>query len=448
MKQFAINVISLSLLLVFFGCGNNKQTTPVVDEPVARFSIEELLDPTINPDISIVNKKDVRAFYQSKDFTPVWSMQDSLLAEADSLIQFIYNSPFYGLFPDTYHAREIKAALESKKADQLIALDVLLTDSFISLWEHLKYGRKNPAHAKDSLEDVPIENAIRENNVVRYLKSREPQNEEYKYLKAFLSGMLHKREHDHVVVIADTIQTLFSNLERWRWDAPFPDRYIFVNVPSYTMKVIDKNENVLESKVIVGKPETPTHRITSLIERFTIYPYWHIPRKIAVGEMLPVIQKDTSYIRKNNLDVLDRNGNLLKPSQVKWKTFHEDYFPVILRQREGADNSLGVIKFQFKNPYAIYLHDTNAKRLFREDYRALSHGCVRVEKARDLAYYLVQDDSILCTPDDLTQYLEIKHRMDIDIVNPISIFIRYFTAEANADTLKIYEDLYKMDGEN
>ncbi len=142
---------------------------------------------------------------------------------------------------------------------------------------------------------------------------------------------------------------------------------------------------------------------------------------------------------------MDRNGKVLNPSTLKWKTFHEDYFPVILRQREGPDNSLGVIKFQFKNPYAIYLHDTNAKGLFRKDDRALSHGCVRVEKARDLAFYLVKDDSILCTPDDLAQYLEIKHRMEINIVNPIPVFIRYFTAEANADTLLIYKDIYEMD---
>lgn len=211
------------------------------------------------------------------------------------------------------------------------------------------------------------------------------------------------------------------------------------------MKVVDKNEVVLESKVIVGQPDWQTKRITSKIERFTIYPYWHVPRKIAVSEMLPLIQGDTGYINRNNLDVLDRNGKLLDPATLKWKTFHEDYFPVILRQREGSDNSLGVIKFQFKNPYAIYLHDTNAKGLFRKDERALSHGCVRVEKARDLALYLVKDDSILCTPDDLVQYLEIKHRMEINIVNPIPVFIRYFTAEASADTLLIYKDIYEMD---
>jgi murein L,D-transpeptidase YcbB/YkuD len=238
---------------------------------------------------------------------------------------------------------------------------------------------------------------------------------------------------------------LFVNLERWRWESELPDRYLIVNIPAYQMKVVEQGKSVLESKVIVGKPETPTQRITSVIDRFTIYPYWHIPRKIAVGEMLPLIQRDMGYINRNNLDVLDRKGNILDPATLKWKSFHEDYFPVVLRQREGVDNSLGVIKFTFKNPYAIYLHDTNAKRLFKEEECALSHGCVRVEKARDLAFYLVKEDSILCTPEDLQQYLEIRHRMEIDIVNPIPVYIRYFTAEANADTVMFYEDIYKMD---
>lgn len=434
----------LLLLLIISGCKDGKDTSTVSTEPESKLSLEQFLDSTSAHYISMRNRKEVIQFYKENDFLNSWSIGDSLLPAADSLIRFIYNTPFYGLFPETYHIGEIRSMLQSQREERWLALDIFLTDGFFSLRHDLKYGRNNPSNPYDSLERNILQKRVAENSVVQYLKMNEPQHATYKNLKIHLAKILREKGHE-AIEVKDTIQTLFSNLERWRWESPFPDRFIFVNVPSFMMKVVDKNEVVLESKVIVGQPDWQTKRITSKIERFTIYPYWHVPRKIAISEMLPLIQRDTGYINRNNLDVLDRNGKVLDPSTLKWKTFHEDYFPVILRQREGPDNSLGVIKFQFKNPYAIYLHDTNAKGLFRKDDRALSHGCVRVEKARDLAFYLVKDDSILCTPDDLAQYLEIKHRMEINIVNPIPVFIRYFTAEATADTLLIYKDIYEMD---
>lgn len=438
------HLVCLLLLIILCSCKGGGETPSILPEPESRLSLEQFLDSTSAHYISVRNKKVVAQFYEENNFVPAWSMPDSLLPVADSLIHFIYKAPFFGLFPEAYRVGEIRAALQSEDRDRLLPLDILLTDAFFSLRHDLKYGRNNPSNLYDSLEENILQQRIAENSVIQYLKMNEPQHATYRNLKIHLAKILKEKGHE-AIEVEDTIQTIFSNLERWRWELPFPDRFIFVNVPSFMMKVVDKNEVVLESRVIVGQPDWQTKRITSKIERFTIYPYWHVPRKIAISEMLPLIQRDTGYINRNNLDVLDRNGKVLDPSTLKWKTFHEDYFPVILRQREGPDNSLGVIKFQFKNPYAIYLHDTNAKGLFRKDDRALSHGCVRVEKARDLAFYLVKDDSILCTPDDLAQYLEIKHRMEINIVNPIPVFIRYFTAEASADTLLIYKDIYEMD---
>src|SRR5690606_24036460 len=104
---------------------------------------------------------------------------------------------------------------------------------------------------------------------------------------------------------------------------------------------------------------------------------------------------------RNNFDVLDKRGNLLQADSIDWESFSKSYFPVSLRQREGQENALGIIKFVFDNPYAVFLHDTNAKRLFRSRVRAFSHGCIRMEKAVELAHYLVTGD-----PGKKSKYVE------------------------------------------
>jgi murein L,D-transpeptidase YcbB/YkuD len=119
-------------------------------------------------------------------------------------------------------------------------------------------------------------------------------------------------------------------------------------------------------------------------------------------------------------------------------------FPVLLRQREGVDNSLGILKFVFDNPYAVFLHDTNARRLFQNNDRALSHGCIRMEKAIDFAHYLVTgkvgEKSAM-----VEKFLKQKERHNVDLASPIAIHVRYITAEVKGDQIYVYKDLYKQD---
>jgi murein L,D-transpeptidase YcbB/YkuD len=229
-------------------------------------------------------------------------------------------------------------------------------------------------------------------------------------------------------------------MERWRWETPDLDqRYIWINVPSFQLHVIDKGQTILESRIIVGKPESPTPVLNSLVECITLYPYWYIPRKIAIEEYLPEIQKDTSFLMQNNFDVLDRKGNILDPATLDWQRFTTKYFPVSLRQREGSENSLGVIKFIFDNPYAVFLHDTNTKSLFRKKTRMFSHGCIRMEKAIELANYLTRDPKLI------ESKLQLKERWTINLDNPIAIYTRYFTCEYIHDELNFYDDIYGLD---
>lgn len=183
----------------------------------------------------------------------------------------------------------------------------------------------------------------------------------------------------------------------------------------------------------------------SIISSFIIYPYWHAPYSIATKEILPLLQSDASYLKRNNFEVMDRRGNLILADTIQWDLYNADYFPFVLRQREGSENSMGIIKFNFANSYGVYLHDTNTKRLFKAATRPFSHGCVRVEQAVALAHYLVHDDDIYVSPEDLDQYLSLQQRLKIDLQKPIPLKLEYFTAEVLDGTLFFYDDIYKKD---
>jgi murein L,D-transpeptidase YcbB/YkuD len=169
-----------------------------------------------------------------------------------------------------------------------------------------------------------------------------------------------------------------------------------------------------------------------------------VPRSI-IKEILPQIQADSLYLRKHNYQVLDYAGTMLDATTLDWQSFDPETFPYVLRQREGSENTMGVLKFVFANNYNVYLHDTNAKRLFNREQRALSHGCVRVNKAVQLAHYLAKDDDTYVSPEDLDQYLLLQRRLEVQVVKPINLYLQYFTCVEEDGKIVFYDDLYKKD---
>lgn len=249
------------------------------------------------------------------------------------------------------------------------------------------------------------------------------------------------------LTLTDHIRQIEINMERWRHEpGELPERYVWVNIPSYRMKVVEADTIAMQSRIVAGDPKTPTPLLHSTINYFLIYPYWNVPHSIATKEMLPKIQRDTSYLRKNRYEVLDRSNNVIDPAAINWKKYSKNNLPYRFRQREGEDNSLGVIKFNFNNKHGVYLHDTNAKRYFGRDIRALSHGCMRLEKYMDFANYLIRDDSLRYRPDSLQVYLDKRERKQISLKKPLKIYVKYYTCEADTlGNIMFYTDIYRKD---
>lgn len=245
---------------------------------------------------------------------------------------------------------------------------------------------------------------------------------------------------------AEKFKRIAINLDRYKlMPDSMPARYAFVNLPAYRLEVWDNDTLRIESKVIIGNPKTRTPVLTSELTNFVIFPQWTVPMSIIIKEMLPQIQRKVEYLDKQNLMVVDRNDSIIDPHTVKWFRLNKNNFPYQLKQREGDDNSLGVIKFNFRNKYSVYLHDTNARWLFSKKDRALSHGCVRVQEWKKLYQYLVKNDSVRYKPDTLNAWMKRKEKHTVAFSKRTPIYVRYFTCDAKNGTLIMYNDIYAED---
>ncbi|MBX2922278.1 MAG: L,D-transpeptidase family protein [Chitinophagaceae bacterium] len=236
------------------------------------------------------------------------------------------------------------------------------------------------------------------------------------------------------------------NLDRYKLMADtLPYRYVWVNIPSFKLRLWDADTLRFESKVIVGQPKTRTPVLTSELTNFVIFPQWTVPYSIIFKEMLPKIQKNVGYLDKENLMVVDKNDSIIDPVTINWFKLNKNNFPYLIKQREGDDNSLGVIKFNFRNKYSVYLHDTNARGLFARSTRALSHGCVRVQQWEKLYKYLVKNDSVRYRPDTLTAWMKRKEKHTVNFTRKIPVFIRYFSTDVQDGRIVFYDDIYADD---
>jgi len=166
--------------------------------------------------------------------------------------------------------------------------------------------------------------------------------------------------------------------------------YIVANIPETEVRYYQNGKLKLQMKSVVGKKKNPTPTIASYITNIVNFPFWNVPYSVASKELLPKIQKDESYLERNNFEVVDAKGNVIDDSELKWDSYTEKNFPYFFRESTGPNNSLGVLKFNLGNPFSIYLHDTNSKGAFAKDSRFLSHGCVRLEKPIELAEFLTK----------------------------------------------------------
>ncbi|MDX1954856.1 MAG: L,D-transpeptidase family protein [Chitinophagaceae bacterium] len=252
----------------------------------------------------------------------------------------------------------------------------------------------------------------------------------------------------------DRFFQLAITLDRYKLLPPeMPEKYLWVNIPSYQLNLIEKDEVILQSRIVVGKPITRTPVLTSAISQMITYPQWTIPTSIIAKEILPALKRDPGYLAKKGYSLINGDGEEVDPYSVDWSKYSKG-IPYKVVQGSGDDNALGILKFNFNNKYSVYLHDTNQRYFFSRAERALSHGCVRVQSWKELADFIIRNDSTQAVEknnrnflpsDSLSKWLINKEKHTIAIRNRIPVFIRYFTCEAKDGRLTFYDDIYQED---
>jgi L,D-transpeptidase YcbB len=247
------------------------------------------------------------------------------------------------------------------------------------------------------------------------------------------------------VSIYDRIPVIKANLDRWRNTGDPGDHYISVNIPEYELSYVKGGKTVIRLPVIVGSPDRATPVLSSEITKIELNPFWFIPPGMMRRTILPAIRRDSTYLERRNLEVLDENWRRVDPASVDWHSGFSDGFPYIIRQRPGPDNEMGRVKFLFPNRHFVTMHGTPYLNQFNREERALSSGCIRLRTPVQLAATVLDGQDDL----DMVNLLEIINEEDftrVEMDNPVRIHVFYFTSWVDdQQNTHFRKDIYRLD---
>jgi L,D-transpeptidase YcbB len=227
------------------------------------------------------------------------------------------------------------------------------------------------------------------------------------------------------------------------------EQYVYVNIPEYILRYVKNGTIKLQNKAIVGKPTWKTPAFSDQIEKFVVNPEWRIPTSIATKEIAPKVAKNADYLAKNNIEIRENSyidSTTVDPDNINWQAIEPYQFEHFLVKRPGEENPLGEVKYLFPNTQAIYVHDTPAKQRFGQTRRALSHGCIRIDKPFSLAREIIkqQGDVAQLSAIDTARATDQTHTFYLE--KPIPIHLVYWTAWVDEQMLVNFrDDIYQHD---
>jgi murein L,D-transpeptidase YcbB/YkuD len=406
----------------------------------------------------------VLAFYRDRQFAPIWSDAGKAAPRAAQAMTFLKGVAADGLDPADYPT----PAFDDPQ--KLAADELMLTQSVLAFARHASMGRvafsrvsgavyfdqKAPA-AADVLGKLADGTDVRAS-----LNSYNPQSPQYKALKAELAAIRSgknvepkpapepkvaekgkgknkhtakaapKQEAKETTSATATADTVIANMERWRWmPHQLAATYVMVNLPDYTLKVVQNGKTVWTTKIVVGKPgEHATPLLTETMKYITVNPTWNVPPSIIKNEYLPALARDPNALTRIGLQMThDKNG------------------AIRIFQPPGDHNALGRIRFNFPNKFLVYQHDTPDKKLFALSARAYSHGCMRVQNPDDYAEVLLG----ITQPEEHYTVAKIRSmygstERNISLKQHIPVYITYQTAFTDdAGKVQARADIYGLD---
>jgi murein L,D-transpeptidase YcbB/YkuD len=355
------------------------------------------------------SEKALRAL-QDRARTVRWSR-----AAATDLLAYVERVHEEGLDPADYGRDRLGDALAGRDDAEL---STAATDTFLRLSSDLALGHvRGDARIQWHVIDPDLdgneqyammERAVQSGDVRGTLNALLPTNPQYAELKGVLATTTDK-------AVRDKVRT---NLDRWRWlPRDLGPRYVIVNVPAYTVALVENGQVVVRHRAVVGAPKTATPQLSAVATGVIFNPWWEVPTSIS----------DEVRGKKGYVSVKTPEGG------------------VRYRQPPGAGNALGRMKVVMPNNYAIYLHDTPSKSLFKRDARAFSHGCIRTQDALGFAEALLENPQ--WDKGSINEAIAAGKTVKAEVSTPTPVYIAYFTAAAKANKAGIltYPDIYSRD---
>lgn len=390
------------------------------------------------------NEKLVDTFFEKGDVS-AWFSRPTLIASFKELLD---SCEYTGLNKHDYNYTIVKSlsdgveTTDNEKQRRFI-------EGLVNYFKDLKTGYRvddyvgfneissRYSKADDSVLMAGLLAVRNQDDLKQFATVSEPNTAAYSVLKSELRAQILNGDNRKVMQLKHSL-----NLYRWILHYEFR-QCIIVNIAANMLWYYEQDQLKLPMKVVVGKPATKTPRFAAHCNQVIFYPYWHVPRSIAVKEILPACKRNPGALNRQNLQALNSRGQIVDPYKINWKSLSASNFPYTLRQPTGCDNALGVIKFNLTSPYSVYLHDTNWKGAFSNNKRFFSHGCIRIEKPVELANYLLpgQVDKAF-----LERCIKGQQSVPKGLKLPVPVFVVYMTADADStgNGVVYYPDTYKL----
>jgi murein L,D-transpeptidase YcbB/YkuD len=253
------------------------------------------------------------------------------------------------------------------------------------------------------------------------------------------------------VPLSTRVIQLEDSLERWRWlPADYPQLPVAVNIPGFTLRVFSDDHTIaMRMNVVVGKALNHQTPVFAKEMKYIIFrPYWNLPLDIVRAEIVPKLRVEPHYLARKGFEATDQNGRVVAAGAVSHAMLAEiESGRVLVRQKPGPRNALGLVKFIFPNEFDIYLHSTPSPQLFNQSRRDFSHGCIRVEKPAELAAWLLRDQPKWTLENIKAAMQSGPDNHQVNLSKPVPVVIVYLTAivEENGEVY-FFDDIYGLDG--
>ena len=450
---------------------------PDVEEPPVPFddvpagSEDALL---LVEDLPLLAEDPLRTFYRTRAFAPAWVDATGLSEQGRVLVDWIESAREDGLDPDHYRLPEIEALLREEPVSpgQLARLELLLGDASLLLGTHLLHGRVDP-ESKEPVWEVDLDGTVMEKIVdgtagedpeelSSALAALRPSHPSYQILREALVQYSERAGSSERPRLAegetldaldasdeDRIRSIVASMERWRWlPRKLEDSHILVNIPAFETRVVMDGERVMTLRSVVGQEYRQTPALSGTMDHLVLAPEWYVPASIAYRDHVPDIREDPDFFEDRQMEVLDRETwQAVDPATIEWDEVTEEDFEErwVIRQKPGPHNALGEVQFMFPNPHNVYLHDTPEPELFDERVRDFSSGCIRVERALELAELLLEPDP-QWDREAMEGVIGEGEQLEVPLPDPMPIYIQYWTAWVDEDgTIHFQDDVYERE---